>query len=102
MLEIEQKYANIDPVDLRSRLRRLGAGPEVVHTEEDHYFNAADRDFARTGEAFRLRRIGSKNYFTYKGAKQPGTLKVRLESEIALPDGDEAATQHAESPRRHH
>ena len=96
MLEIEQKYANIDPADLRSRLARLGAGPEVVHVEEDHYFNAADRDFARTGEAFRLRRIGAKNFFTYKGPKHPGTLKVRLEREIALPDGDEAAEQHAE------
>jgi pantoate--beta-alanine ligase len=95
MLEIEQKYANIDPADLRSRLARLGAGPEVVHTEEDHYFNAADRDFARTGEAFRLRRIGEKNFFTYKGPKQPGALKVRLEREIALPDGDEAAAQHS-------
>jgi pantoate--beta-alanine ligase len=96
MLEIEQKYANIDPVDLRSRLGRLGAGPEVVHVEEDHYFNAADRDFARTGEAFRLRRIGPANFFTYKGPKQVAALKVRLEREIALPDGDEAAAQHAE------
>ena len=96
MLEIEQKYNGIDPPDLRARLGRLGAGPEDVHVEEDRYFNAADRDFARTGEAFRLRRIGSKNYFTYKGPKQPGTLKVRLESEIGLPDGDEAAAKHAE------
>ena len=96
MLEIEQKYANIDPADLRSRLARLGAGPEVAHVEEDHYFNAADRDFARTGEAFRLRRIGEKNFFTYKGPKQAAALKVRLEREIALPDGDEAAAQHAE------
>jgi pantoate--beta-alanine ligase len=96
MLEIEQKYADIDPADLRSRLARLGAGPEAVHVEEDHYFNAADRDFARTGEAFRLRRVGEKNFFTYKGPKQAAALKVRLEREIALPDGDEAAAQHAE------
>src|SRR3569623_322543 len=96
MLEIAQKYADIDPAYLRSRLARLGAVPEVGHHEEDHYFNAADRDFARTGEAFRLRRIGEKNIITYKGPKQAAALKVRLEREIALPDGGEAAAQHAE------
>src|ERR1700758_463656 len=96
MLEIEQKYARADFDDLDPRLRALGAtGPEV-HIEADHYFNAPDRDFARTGEAFRLRRVGPHNYFTYKGPKRQAAVKIRTELEIPLPDGDEAARAYAE------
>jgi pantoate--beta-alanine ligase len=96
MLEIEQKYARADFNALRAFLSALGAvGPEV-HLEADHYFNAPDRDFARTGEAFRLRRVGEHNYFTYKGPKRQAAVKIRTELEIPLPDGDEAAAQHIE------
>jgi pantoate--beta-alanine ligase len=97
MLEIEQKYAGADFDGLAAALQHLGAtGPEV-HVEADQYFNAPDRDFARTGEAFRLRRVGARNYFTYKGPKRQGAaVKVRTELEIALPDGDAAAREHAE------
>jgi len=94
MLEIEQKYACDDLEAVAARLRTMGAeGPEVEE-EADQYFNAPDRDFARTGEAFRLRRVGEKNFFTFKGPRQKSEVKVRRELEIALPDGDEAAAQH--------
>ena len=59
--------------------------------EADHYFNAPDRDFARTDEAFRLRRIGAANFVTYKGPKRDAQRKMRTEIEVPLPDGDEAA-----------
>jgi pantoate--beta-alanine ligase len=96
MLEIEQKYARPNFDAIEKQLRAWGAvGPEV-HDEADHYFNAPDRDFARTGEAFRLRRIGPHNYFTYKGPKRQAAVKIRTELEIPLPDGDEAARQHIE------
>jgi pantoate--beta-alanine ligase len=96
MLEIEQKYARPDFDAISAQLRAWGAqGPEV-HDEADHYFNAPDRDFARTGEAFRLRRIGPRNFLTYKGPKRAAAVKVRTELEIPLPEGDEAAKQHAE------
>jgi pantoate--beta-alanine ligase len=96
MLEIEQKYSGVDFDDLRRRLDALGAGPPETHDEADHYFNAPDRDFARTGEAFRLRRVGRANFFTFKGPKQPGAVKIRAELEIPLADGDESARQHVE------
>jgi pantoate--beta-alanine ligase len=96
MLEIEQKYSRVDFDDLRRRLAALGAGPPEARDESDHYFNAPDRDFARTGEAFRLRRVGRQNFFTFKGPKQPGAVKIRTELEIALPDGDDAAAEHKE------
>jgi pantoate--beta-alanine ligase len=96
MLEIEQKYAGADFAAIESKLKSWGAGPPVVHDEADHYFNAPDRDFARTGEAFRMRRIDQKNLLTFKGRRQPGAIRIRPELEIPLPDGDEAARQHTE------
>lgn len=93
MLEIEQKFAHADFAAIEGRLSEWGAHPDEEHTEADHYFNAPDRDFAHTDEAFRLRRIGQANYLTYKGPKHPGPVKVRTELEIPLRDGDEAAEQ---------
>ncbi|MHB1425141.1 MAG: class IV adenylate cyclase [Gemmataceae bacterium] len=93
MLEIEQKFTNADFASIEKRLAEWQARRGEEHTEDDHYFNAPDRDFARTDEAFRLRRIGASNFLTYKGPKHPGAVKVRTELEIPLRDGDEAAEQ---------
>ena len=91
MLEIEQKFARADFAAVERRLAAWGAGPAEEHDEADHYFNAPDRDFARTDEAFRLRRVGADNFLTYKGPKQRAAVKVRTELEIPLLPGDEAA-----------
>lgn len=94
MLEIEQKYRLADTVGFLARLEAAGLHLGDPHVEADHYLNAPDRDFARTDEAFRLRRSGDQNYLTYKGPKQPGPVKTREELEIAVPPGDEAAAQY--------
>jgi adenylate cyclase class 2 len=94
MLEIEQKYRVGDPAPLLARMAALGLHLGAVQVEADHYLNAPDRDFARTDEAFRLRRIAAQNYLTYKGPKKAGPVKTREELEIAVPDGDEAAAQY--------
>jgi adenylate cyclase class 2 len=93
MLEIEQKFAAADFADLEKRLAEWGARHGEEHHEIDYYFNAPDRDFARTDEVFRLRRIGEANFLTYKGPKHAGPVKMRTELEIPLRDGDEAAEQ---------
>jgi adenylate cyclase class 2 len=93
MLEIEQKFANADFAAIEKQLVEWNARRGEEHTEADHYFNAPDRDFARTDEAFRLRRIGPANFLTYKGPKHPGDVKIRTELEIPLRDGDDAAEQ---------
>ena len=95
MLEIEQKYARADFPALQARLAEWGAKGPQVHGEADHYFNAPDRDFARTGEAFRLRRVGSASRLTYKGPRQAAAVKTRLEIEVPLADGDETAADMA-------
>jgi adenylate cyclase, class 2 len=93
MLEIEQKFARADLAAIERRLAGWGAAVRDEHVEADHYFNAPDRDFAKTDEAFRLRRIGEQNFLTYKGPKRAAAVKMRTELEIPLRDGDEAAAQ---------
>src|SRR4051794_22841184 len=93
MLEIEQKYAHPDFAAIEHALAEWGATPLGTVVEADQYFNAPDRDFARTDEAFRLRRLGERNFFTYKGPKQPAAVKKRREIEIELPPGDRAAAE---------
>ena len=93
MLEIEQKFAHADFAAIQRRLADWGVTAHDEHVEADHYFNAPDRDFAKTDEAFRLRRIGEQNFLTYKGPKQAAAVKIRTELEIPLRDGDEAAAQ---------
>src|SRR5262245_14036461 len=93
MLEIEQKFAVVDFADLEGRLTALGITEFLTRVEEDHYHNAPDRDFEKTGEAFRLRRVGTANFLTYKGPRRDPAVKIRPELEIALRDGDSAANE---------
>lgn len=91
MLEIEQKFSGADFAAIEERLRHWGAQKGTEQDEADHYFNAPDRDFVRTDEAFRLRRVGPANCLTYKGPKQAAAVKKRLELEVPLEAGTETA-----------
>jgi adenylate cyclase class 2 len=91
MMEVEMKFPVADFSPLERKLAARGARPLKSRREEDHYFNAPDRDFARTDEALRLRRVGSANFLTYKGPKQDPQTKTRTEIEVPLAPGQEAA-----------
>src|SRR4029077_11878574 len=65
MLEVEVKYRAPTGISLEERILALGAEPVEEREDADAYFNAPHRDFARTDEAFRLRRIGPANFLTY-------------------------------------
>jgi adenylate cyclase class 2 len=95
MLEIEMKFPVADFSTLERSLRQQGARPIADLEEADHYFNAPDRDFARTDEALRLRRVGSANFVTYKGPKRDAQTKTRTEIEVPLAIGDEVAADFA-------
>jgi adenylate cyclase class 2 len=88
--EVEVKYRSVDHERLRRLLVGRGAREDAPAAQEDVYLQHPARDFARTGEAFRLRRIGEENRITYKGPKFPGPTKTREEIEIALAAGVEA------------
>jgi adenylate cyclase class 2 len=91
MLEVEVKYRCGDLAAVRDKLLALGAQLAEERIDADQYFNAPDRDFKKTDEAFRLRRIGSRNRLTYKGPKRDAATKTRKEIEVPLADGDAAA-----------
>jgi adenylate cyclase class 2 len=91
MVEVEQKFRGADFADLEHRLVARGARGGASRQETDHYFNAPDRDFARTDEALRVRRIGVANFVTYKGPKRDLQTKTRTEIEVPLAEGDAAA-----------
>src|SRR5262249_29755605 len=96
MFEIEQKYRVVDFSAIETILPSWSASGPVEQTESDHYFNAPDRDFAQTGEAFRVRRIGGDNFLTFKGRRAAGAVRVRRELEIPIAPGDDGARQHQE------
>ncbi len=91
MLEVEMKFALNDVDAFAARLSQWTRLP--ARRDEDHYFNAPDRHFARTDEALRIRSIGDTNVITYKGPKLDTQTKTRPELELPLPDGPEAAAQ---------
>lgn len=91
LFEVEMKFRVSDVAGFAARLAHWQ--PLPTREEDDHYFNAPDRDFARTGEAFRIRSVGVKNYITYKGPKTGEVPKTRFELELPLADGATAAGQ---------
>lgn len=94
--EVELKFRVADPADLA---RRLGERADAVDEPVDHedtYFAHPSRDFARTGEAFRIRREGDENKVTFKGAKHAGPTKTREEIEVDFAAGP---TPHADLRR---
>jgi adenylate cyclase class 2 len=91
MLEVEVKYPAADFAAIERQLSAWDAHEDSPRNDEDHYFNAPDRDFAVTDEALRLRRIGERNFVTYKGPKRDAQTKTRTEIEVPVAPGDTAA-----------
>jgi adenylate cyclase class 2 len=91
MLEVEVKYPVPDRDAVLVKLLALGAELAEERTDIDHYFNAPDRDFKATDEAFRIRRIGNVNVLTYKGPKRDAATKTRKEIEVRIRDGEAIA-----------
>jgi adenylate cyclase class 2 len=88
--EVEIKFRDADHAALERRLLVLGAEPGGAIEQEDVYLAHPARDFAMTGEAFRLRRDGARNRLTYKGPKRGGPTKTREEVEVGFDPGGAA------------
>lgn len=87
MLEVEMKFRHDDWSGLLARMTEWAAVADPPRKDTDSYFNAPDRDFAKTDEAVRVRRIGSTIALTYKGPKLDSATKTRTEIELKLSDG---------------
>lgn len=84
MIEVEVKLAVEDLDEIEARLKKLGARFAEEKKQSDTYFNAPDRDFAKTDEALRIRMENEKNFLTYKGPKIDSKTKSRREIEIEI------------------
>ena len=95
-LEVEQKFRVADWADIERRLQGLAAEIERPAAQSDLYFAHPSRDFAQTDEALRIRRVGRRNFVTYKGPKLDATTKTRRELELPLTPGERSAAGFAE------
>ncbi len=85
--EVEVKFRVADLTEIRARIAARDVEPEATVDHEDIYFAHPSRDFATTGEAFRIRGEGDRNLITYKGAKLTGPAKSREEIEVEFAAG---------------
>ena len=92
MLEIEAKYPLAEKASFLAQLEAWGARHIEDREDADHYFNSAERDFARTDEALRIRQSGERNFITYKGPKIDAETKTRKEIEVSFAQGDKEAS----------
>lgn len=83
--EIKLRFDNAD--EARARVRALGATPlRERRLQEDALLDTADRRLAERRSAIRVRREGGQCLLTFKGAPQPGPMKLREELETAVGD----------------
>ncbi len=94
--EVEQKFRVDELSSIEDALGQLGAPPGEPVEQVDTYLAHPARDFAQTDEALRIRRVGPRNFVTYKGPKIDATTKTRREIELPLPPGEETAARWAE------
>jgi adenylate cyclase class 2 len=82
--EVEQKFRVADPAALEAKLVGLAARFREPVEQVDRYFAHPCRDFVKTDEAFRLRRVGDEVAATWKGPRIDSASKTRRELELAL------------------
>lgn len=85
MFEVEMKFRLRDAAAFEDRLKKTFQTNFISeNVEEDLYFQRVSRDFRETGEALRIRRVGSDLKITYKGPRLDQVTKMREEIEIPL------------------
>ncbi|MHB8973835.1 MAG: class IV adenylate cyclase [Pirellulaceae bacterium] len=96
LYEVENKFPVPVLAAVEQRLQAYGArfGPAVEQV--DHYFAHPEREFAKTDEALRLRRVGDSNWVTYKGPKIDQATKTRQELELPLAAGQDLVPRYAQ------
>ncbi len=82
MLEVEVKAKIKNPGNFEKMLKKINAKFLKKEIQEDVYFNHPCRDFAKTDEALRIRKIGNETFLTYKGKRLDAETKTREEIEI--------------------
>ncbi|KZX16748.1 adenylate cyclase CyaB [Methanobrevibacter cuticularis] len=96
MIEVEVK-AKINDFDyVINKLKVIGAKKSHIEHQEDSYFNSPLRDFAKTDEALRIRKVtideNLSTFITYKGPKLNKSSKTREEIEVGIQDASKIAS----------
>lgn len=95
MIEVEVKAHVTEFKEIKDKLSLIGALQIKTEHQEDVYFNAPHRDFAKTDEALRIRKIPhvdrEKIILTYKGAKLDAQSKTRKEIEVTVDNEENTA-----------
>lgn len=84
MYEVELKFPARDLAALEQKLVGLAARFGDPIDQIDRYFAHPTRDFAKTDEALRLRRVGADVAITWKGPRIDSSTKTRREIELPL------------------
>lgn len=79
--------------DILAKLSQQGGQWEKPIDQVDIYFAHPCKDFRKSDEALRLRRVGEDNVITYKGPKQDSTTKTREEIELPILPGADGLAQ---------
>lgn len=85
MLEIEAKARIDDKEELKRKVLERGGEFAKDEIHEDIYFAHPSRDFKKTDEALRVRKVvGANSFLTYKGPKLDNLTKTREEFETKI------------------
>ena len=89
MIEREVKLLFASPSDAKRAILTAGAAPlRCRRFQEDSLFDTDDESLRRRGCTLRVRVESGRSLLTFKGAVQPGPMKVREEHETVVGDGD--------------
>ena len=92
MIEVESKFWSPGNDKVEKALLRLGAKKVSEGTMEDIYFSHPSRDFGKTDEAFRLRKMDGRTELTYKGPRMR-MEHTKAREEVTLSVSDPLAAQ---------
>lgn len=92
MIEVEAKYRSPGNEKVEKALARVGARKVSEGPMEDVYFAHPSRDFGKTDEALRLRKVGGDSELTYKGPRMT-SVSAKAREEITLRTRDALEAQ---------
>jgi len=90
MHEIEVKILDIDPAEIRKKLKKAGARKVFKAKIEARFYDFPDERIKNAGNHVRLRKIGNKVEITFKKLKSRKKYKHNEETDIEVNDFNSA------------
>jgi adenylate cyclase class 2 len=86
MNEIEVKILEINPAEIRKKLKQAGAKRVFGGTIGARYYDFSDRRIRKAGNVLRLRKFGKKIELTFKNIKGKKKYKHADETDVIIED----------------